>query len=149
MRTSPTTGDTPNSATSPKPCLASCAKPYLAGSTNSRRPSPIISASSIRTIFGSSRDTAIDPNLIVPAAPRDLAPPPKDPMTTPAIAKTMQRTADRSDNRAFKRGIPVVVGFPVDPDHGLHDRVAPVREAFPLGDSVRGHDKALHGRPQS
>ena len=39
--------------------LDSCAKPCLAGSTSSRRPSPTISASSTRRIFGSSRDAAI------------------------------------------------------------------------------------------
>src|SRR5271166_2179557 len=59
MRTSPTTGDTPNSATSPKPCSGSCAKPCRSGSTNSRRPSPTISASSTRRNFGSSRNAAI------------------------------------------------------------------------------------------
>src|SRR5208282_6041632 len=53
------TGATPNSATSPKPCSGSCAKPCLSGSTNSRRPSPTISASSTPRIFGSSRDAAI------------------------------------------------------------------------------------------
>src|SRR5208283_3829843 len=59
MRTSPTTDATPNSATLPKPCSASCARPSRSGSTNSRQPSPTISASSTRRNFGSSRDTAI------------------------------------------------------------------------------------------
>jgi hypothetical protein len=87
---------------------------------------------------------AIEPDLVVPAVPCDVARPAGHQVSVGTQLKTREGCTDRDGDAAREGGRLLCVALAGDPYHPLVDHLAPIREAIGLGNIVRRQQQAMH-----